>query len=155
VTHTAIPVIPAQAGIHPVAVAGIPTSTGMTPDGETESGFTLIEALVALLILGVAAAGLVRAVESHIDSIARLEERATAVWVAENRLTELALGEASLPATVDMLGRRWQVRTMIRTSPDPDLSRIDVAVGPPAANPLVTLGGFVDRGPKIAPVPAA
>ena len=127
--------------------------TGQPPSGET--GFTLVEALVALLILGVAAAGLVRAVESHIDSIARLEARAAAVWVAENRLAELARGEPEAPSTVDMLGRRWQVRTMLRTSPDPDLSRIDVAVGPPGGTPMVTLGGFVDRGPRIAPVPAA
>ena len=127
--------------------------TGQPPAGET--GFTLVEALVALLILGVAAAGLVRAVESHIDSIARLEARAAAVWVAENRLAELALGEPEVPSTVDMLGRRWQVRTMIRTSPDPDLSRIDVAVGPPGGTPMVTLGSFVDRGPRIAPVPTA
>jgi general secretion pathway protein I len=129
-----------------------------TPDSLREQGFTLIEALVALLILGVAAAGLVRAVESHIDSIARLEQRAAALWVAENRLTELGLpypDAAATAGTVDMLGRRWQVRTTMRTSPDPDLSRVDVAVGPPGAAPLVTLNGFVDRGPRIAPVPAA
>jgi general secretion pathway protein I len=133
-----------------------PAPHGSRPSGShaeaDEQGFTLIEALVALLILGVAAAGLVRAVESHIDSIARLEQRAAAVWVAENRLTELTLAEPDPPSTVDMLGRRWQVRSVTRTSPDPDLSRIDVSVGPPGVSPLVTIGGFVDRGPKIAPV---
>ncbi|MFD1950172.1 type II secretion system minor pseudopilin GspI [Sphingomonas arantia] len=148
-------------GTAPLPPTPFGSSLSRTPRNaipETEQGFSLIEALVALLILGVAAAGLVRAVESHIDSIARLESRAAAVWVAENRLTELAIGDTAGAAgagTVDMLGRRWQVRTMIRTSPDPDLSRIDVAVGPPGAAPMVTLGGFVDRGPKIAPVPAA
>jgi len=130
------------------------SSLSRTPPPPHEQGFSLIEALVALLILGVAAAGLVRAVESHIDSIARLEQRAAAVWVAENRLTELTLADRDAEiGTVEMLGRRWQVRTTMRTSPDPALSRVDVAVGPPGGTAMVTIGGFVDRGPKIAPLP--
>ena len=54
-----------------------------------EHGFSLIEALVALAVLAIATVGLVRAVESHVDSTRALERRAAAMWVAENRLAEL------------------------------------------------------------------
>ena len=56
-----------------------------------EDGFSLIEALVALLILGVTTAGLIRAAEAHVDSIRGMERRAAAQWVAENRLVEARL----------------------------------------------------------------
>ncbi|WBY09406.1 type II secretion system minor pseudopilin GspI [Sphingomonas sp. 7/4-4] len=55
----------------------------------TEAGFSLIEALVALAVLAIAAVGLMRTVESHIDSTRGLERRTAAMWVAENRLAEL------------------------------------------------------------------
>jgi len=128
----------------------------VTPPGHPqEEGFSLIEALVALLILGIAAAGLVRAVESHIDSIGGLEQRAAALWVAENALAELALANGAAErqgAPVAMLGRMWQVDVRTRASDDPDLRRVDVGVRPVGSiSSLVTLSGFVDRDrPAIA-----
>ena len=54
-----------------------------------EQGFSLIEALVALAVLAIATVGLMRTVQTHIDSTRGLERRAAAMWVAENRLAEL------------------------------------------------------------------
>lgn len=113
-----------------------------------QQGFTLIEALVALLILAVAAAGLIRAAEAHIDSIHGLETRAAAQLVAENRLVELGLSpRPPMPPEVEMLGRKWRVSVQERPTGDPDLRAVEVAVAPPGeAEPLVTLDGFVDAG---------
>lgn len=113
-----------------------------------EAGFTLIEALIALLILAIASAGLIGAVEAHVDTIRRLELRTVAQWVAENRLAELRLGGGdALPATVVMLGRDWRVSTRRQPSADPDMRAVtvDVAAGGGGA-PLVSLRGFVDAG---------
>jgi general secretion pathway protein I len=115
-----------------------------------ERGFSLMEALVALLIIGIAAAGIIRATQTHVDSIRDLELRAAAQWVAENRLVELGLvGEdrTGVESTVDMLGRRWMVTTTIRGSEDPDLRLAMVRVRAAGATaPLVTLDGFIDAG---------
>lgn len=120
-----------------------------------DRGFTLIEALVALVIIGIAAAGLLRATEAHVDRVAGLEARAAALWVAENRLAELALAD-TWPAEVDMLGRHWRITEHRAPSSDPDLVKVDVAVAEVSAggvsssarqpSSLVTLSGFVDTG---------
>lgn len=113
-----------------------------------EEGFSLIEALVALAILAVAAVGLVRAAEAQVDSIAALEDRAAAGWAAENRLAERALvPDGGSDGAVEMMGRRWQVASTLGGTDDPDLRTLQVAVRKPGApNPLVTLDGFLDAG---------
>jgi general secretion pathway protein I len=111
-----------------------------------EDGFSLIEALVALLILGVTTAGLIRAAEAHVDSIRGMERRAAAQWVAENRLVEARLGIAATPA-VQMMGSRWTATVTEGATSDPDLRAITVAVAAAGeATPLVTLDGFRDAG---------
>lgn len=119
----------------------------MTPP-PAEQGFSLIEALVALLILAIAAAGLVRAAEAHVDSIRGLERRAAAQLVAQNRLAELALpGGGAGTSSVEMLGERWTVAVVESATDDPDLAKLAVSVADPRdGNPLVTLDGFRDRG---------
>lgn len=113
-----------------------------------EQGFSLIEALVALAVVGIAAAGLIRASEGHVDAIRGLERRAAAQWVAENRLAELRLaGPHPQPAEEEMLGYRWRIAESYRLSDDPDLRQVEVRVLPAGESaPLVTLHGFVDAG---------
>lgn len=118
-----------------------------------DRGFTLIEALVALVIMGIAAAGLLRATEAHVDRVTGLEARAAALWVAENRLAELALAD-SWPPEVDMLGRRWRITEHRAPGSDPDLVKVDLAVAEvsPASSgtrqpgSVVMLSGFIDTG---------
>ena len=115
----------------------------------SEQGFTLVESLVALAIIGIAAAGIVGAVERHVDTVRGLEVRAGARWAAENRLAEMALAPGALATPggeVEMLGQRYSVTATTRSSADPDLRLVEVAAGPVGAAPLVRLQGFVDAG---------
>ena len=112
--------------------------------GRGDSGFSLIEALVALAVLAIATVGLMRAVESHIDSARALERRTAAMWVAENRLAELEAGIAG-PVRVEMMGQAWTIATTRQRTADPEITRVRIAVT--AANessPLASLDGFVD-----------
>jgi len=113
-----------------------------------DDGFSLVEALVALLVLSVATVGIVRATEQHITVIGGLQDRAAAQWVAENRLVELGLSGAPERGTSEeMLGRRWRVATTTRPTEDPDLLQVQIAVRAEGAQrPAATFGGFLDRG---------
>lgn len=112
-------------------------------------GYSLMEALVALFILAIAAVGLTRATQTHVDGVRGLEQRVIAQWVAENRLVELTLeGSRASPdvSTVRMMERDWSVRVARRATDDPDLIAVDVSVGPAGASmETVSLSGFVDR----------
>ncbi len=114
-----------------------------------DSGFTLIEALVALVVLAFAAVALLGAVEAHVRRIDALEASATANWVAENALAELRLAGAASTASVEteMLGREWRVAISTRPTDDPDLLGVRVAVTAEAEDaPGAILDGFLDTG---------
>lgn len=117
--------------------------------GARRSGYSLMEALVALFILAIATVGLTRATQAHVDGVRGLEDRVVAQWVAENRLTELNLkGGAAAPdvSTVTMMAREWDVQVSRRATEDPDLIAVEVAVGPAGSGEqTIQLSGFVDR----------
>ncbi|MGX7897045.1 type II secretion system minor pseudopilin GspI [Tsuneonella sp. HG222] len=113
-----------------------------------EQGFTLIEAMVALVILGIASVGIVRAVEAHVDRLGQMEVRASAQMVAENALAEARLGILSAGTTDQrMLNRNWRVSTKLDQSADPDMWLATVEVSDPASGAaMATMRGFVDKG---------
>lgn len=115
-----------------------------------DQGFSLIEAMVALAILAIATVGLVRTVESHIDSTRAMERRAAAMIVAENRLAELRLGGNAVgPESVTLLGGEWRVAQRLTATDDPMLVRahVDVfAIGD--TSPMASLDGFVQGAPS-------
>ncbi len=126
-----------------------------SPEGEGlashSNGFTLIEAMVAMAILAIATAGILRAAEAHVDLLRGLERRASAQWVAENALAEAGAGMASGANAgwrdTPMLAWRWQVRTHEQASADPDLRQLIVEVrAPEDTAPTITLRGFIDAG---------
>lgn len=119
----------------------------------TDAGFSLIEALVALVVLAVAGIALVGATETHVRRIAMLEDRAAAQWVAENHMAELAAGALPLGRSgetdieVAMLERAWTLRRSVTGTDDPELAQIVLVVGLPDGAPsLARLTGFLPRG---------
>lgn len=111
---------------------------------DDEAGFSLIEAMVALAVLAIATVGLMRTVETHIDSTRGVEQRTAAMWVAENRLAELRL-RAPSSEQVEMLGRQWRVAVEDRRTDDPEIRRVRIQVyAAGERSPLASLDGFVD-----------
>ena len=119
-------------------------------DADSQSGFSLIETMVAMAILAVAAAGLIGAAEMHVRRIDGLEARAAALWVAENHLAEMRVagGAATLdPATVTMLGEQWRIETRREETEDPSLISVTIEVARASEQAVfATLTGFVDIG---------
>ena len=115
-------------------------------------GFTLVEVLVALAVLTIALAAVMRALSQSIDTSASLRDRTIAMWVAQNRLTT-HLVERDFPAMdttdgkVDMAGREWHWREQVMAAPgEPDMRQIHIEVRAASdPQPLAKLVGFLSQ----------
>ena len=83
-------------------------------------GFTLIEVLVALVVLSLAMVAVIQLTSSHIRTMGELEKRVIASWVASNHLSEIkfaskseGLKQGSDTERVKMAGRNWRSRARI------------------------------------------
>ncbi|MEO1554853.1 MAG: type II secretion system minor pseudopilin GspI [Pseudomonadota bacterium] len=110
-----------------------------------QSGFSLIETLVAMTVLSVSATAILSATETHTHTVTAVTERTVALWVAQNSMIELEEGR-KVPDTIRMGHMAWQVRADRAATNDPDLGRFDLSVAP-ASTPdtvLARLTGFFD-----------
>lgn len=109
--------------------------------------FTLIEVLVALAIFAVVAASVLTASARSLQIASRLEDKTLAMWIADNRLSELQLretppGNGRDQGELDYGGRRWEWLSQIETTSDPALRRITLWVAP---KPLRGVGGKLEE----------
>lgn len=142
-------------------------STCRTSGRAGHAGFTLVEVLVALIIVALGSAAMLTALANSARAVERIRERTLAGYVAMNRLTETRL-EPEFPAAgiregnAEMGGRRWIWRQEITRTPVEGVWQITVQVRDdrPAERPsgtaaawLVTLTGA--RGAAISVDPYA
>jgi general secretion pathway protein I len=101
-------------------------------------GFTLIEVLVALVIVAVGMGVLMSALTSSARSVVYLQDKTFAEWAALNQITllRLQLQQGNLPpqkttnGDFDYAGRSWHWRQEVIASSVPGLERIDFKVRP-------------------------
>lgn len=117
-----------------------------------EQGFSLIELLVAVSILALAAVTLLQSQSQAIGMSSHIEERALAAIVAENQMN-LTLGLTEVPAIGITRGQQQQMGVTFRwerrvtNTSGSDLLLIQVVVtGVPDQAELVTLSGFRKAG---------
>ncbi len=118
-----------------------------------QTGFTLLEVLIALAVLAIALSALIQTAAANANNAARLRDRTFAQWVAQNKLAEIRLqkaqpGTGSQRGSALMARREWFWQTTIETTPDEDVLLIRVAVSAEDdsdATPLSTLQGYVGR----------
>ncbi|MDT8410284.1 MAG: type II secretion system minor pseudopilin GspI [Wenzhouxiangellaceae bacterium] len=112
-----------------------------------EAGFTLIEVLVALVIVAVALGALGKAAGRALDTQQQIELRTMALWVADNQLAEIGLARPIRPGTRTgssrMGGRDWRWQSRIEPAPGEQIWRVDVVVFDGADQPLFTHTGFI------------
>jgi general secretion pathway protein I len=80
-----------------------------------QNGLTLLEVLVALVILAVALTAIIKATVENIRATAYLKEKTVATWVGLNALNKARLALIQLPdapehreATESMLNQNWE-----------------------------------------------
>jgi general secretion pathway protein I len=101
--------------------------------GRPETGFTLIEILIALAILAVALAATTRAASLATDGTLETRQRLLATWAAENRVAELRARRIFPPTASSRLateqgGLALVVDETVTDTPNPTIRRVDLAV---------------------------
>lgn len=115
-------------------------------------GFTLIEVLVALTIMALAFAALLRVSGIAADNSGTLQHRMRAGWVAENRLAWLRARAQPLTAGVsrgrlDEDDRAWDWEQTVTPAAEPGLWRVEIRIVAPgdAGYTLAALTGWLPR----------
>lgn len=115
-----------------------------------QRGFTLIEVMVALLIVALGLSSVVAMSARTIDNAYTFRERALALYIGMNIVTELRLADG-LPDVgdstdnVEFADREWTYRTIVSETGVEDLRRLEVEVAERATPDVVvrTVTGFV------------
>jgi general secretion pathway protein I len=99
----------------------------------TEKGFTLLEVLVALAVLAIALASLLKGIFSNAANEAYLRDKTLAQWVAMNVVAEQQLAEqwpskGNKQGSENMGGHEWFWRYEISETFDEDVRRLEVKV---------------------------
>lgn len=120
-------------------------------------GFTLIEVLIALVVLAISMAAVIHVAGTSTRTAALLRDETLAHWVAMNEMTALRMSPTwpelgKQDDDAEMGGRKWHWKADITTTSDPDLLRVDIDVSDASDKDQVisSLTGFIGRPmPKI------
>lgn len=100
------------------------------------TGFTLVEVMVALMIVGIALPALMFQLGTQLDNTGIINDRTQAAWIAQDQLALLQLRQAAgetLPAgewrgETENAGRRWYWLRVAEATPAPGLLRHSIRV---------------------------
>lgn len=98
-----------------------------------QSGFTLLEVLVALAIFATVAASVLATSSRSLVVAQQVEVKTLAGWIADNRMIELQLkvptqGEGREDKRLEYGGREWDIHSEISPTSDKGMRRVTVWV---------------------------
>lgn len=101
-----------------------------------QSGFTLLEVMVALFIFAVSGTAILKTTAEHLNSVSQLEQITFATYVANNQLMRMSIqSEQSWPpknnqkGKVEMVDRTWYWQQSVSNTIDEELKQVTVTVG--------------------------
>jgi|TARA_B110000438_G_scaffold111110_1_gene108966 general secretion pathway protein I len=119
------------------------------------SGFTLIEVMIALAIVAISLGSAIAITSQDIMRADSMQHRAYANWIAQNKLTEARINNIKPNVGIQdgfiiFAGNNWQWETNISETGIDDLYRMDVAVSIEYRElPARTITGFINDNSKI------
>ena len=126
----------------------------LTKQSAHGTGFTLVEVMVALVVVAIVLPALLLTLSQQLDGLRYLDDRAHAQWVAANRLAELrlvldakgTLQRGTTSGTESMAGRDWYWWSEGTETPVPGFYRYEIAVSDRQDgqdSPVHTLDGYL------------
>ena len=118
----------------------------------SQHGFTLIEVLVAVIVVALGIGALLVTLVSSADNVSRLREKSFAEWIALNRIAETRLSRTrpevgTSDGEVEYAGSRWQWRQEVTDPGQAGILRVDVSVARLAERaPATTSNTSPDKG---------
>lgn len=121
------------------------------------AGFTLIEVLVALIVVGLGMLAVIQTVSQTASNTSYIRDKTIAHWIAMNQLTQVRLQPSAPPVDkssdeVEMAGRKWRWTMEVKQTPVESIRRIEVNVRPseaPEKSSMAFITGFY--GTAVAP----
>ena len=96
-------------------------------------GMTLLEVMLALVILGTAGLAVMQAASQALNNQSYLQQKTFAMWIVSNRIAELKLQETWPTASwtndeIEFAGAKWYWRYQSVATGDPNFVALDVEV---------------------------
>ena len=124
-----------------------------TKHKENQKGFTLLEVMVALLVVAISLGGAVKVIGNAANNSSRMNNKTFANWVALNQIAKLRiskewpkLGEQN--GDSEMAGRKWAWTQKSIKTDDDNIKRIEMSVwsaDDKKSSPFVTVVGFLPK----------
>ncbi len=118
-------------------------------------GFTLLEVMVALIIVAFALTALTASMNQMIDAANTLRERTFASWIAQNKITEMRLANvipdvSATSGDIEFGNTEWEWRAVVSETGIENFRRIDVSVSHYGADYVIlTVTGFIGEPVQI------
>lgn len=109
------------------------------------AGFTLIEVLVAMVIVAVTLSAGIKAAGALTNNAQRMVEVTSAQWCAENQLVGLKLAASNFPDVGDVefgceqLGLVYRGKMIVRPTPNPNFRRVDAEMANEEGRHILTI----------------
>lgn len=97
------------------------------------NGFTLIEVMVALAVIALGLAAVIKTVTSTTNNTIYLRDKTFAYWVAQNQIAEIEVTTSSpkkgfTDGEEKLAGQIWHWTRKVDSTEDPDTNRVEVTV---------------------------
>ncbi|MBF0284020.1 MAG: type II secretion system minor pseudopilin GspI [Magnetococcales bacterium] len=120
--------------------------------GKSWGGFTLVETLVALVVLAIALSAAIQSMGGFTTTAIHLRDRILALWVAENLATEWQIMQrwpdlGVISGEQTLAGQPWRWQARIVETPDLRMRRMEIDVRDPSGEgePLARLHSYLGR----------
>lgn len=117
-----------------------------------QTGFTLVEMLLALAVFAYAASSILAVLGQTAKNLSEIETMTFASWIANDRLTELQVDATWPPKDKEkgereLAGKQWFWLQRVEKTEDPNLRKVEVQIRTDRASQssIYTLSTFVTK----------